>query len=88
MDIALSRTQTSDPVTRRQALFALLDAVRDPVTGYSHSSIFGPEARDALLVWAALHRLDVRTFDHPTFRVWQCVVNNRQSFVDVQVNKP
>lgn len=79
MDIALSRTQTSDPVTRRQALFAWLDSLSE--VGQSYSCVVEAHnqgARESFLVYCALHSIDVSVSEYSagnhTGTVWRAVM--------------
>lgn len=90
-ELAVSRTITGEPITPRMAHFALFDAVRDPALGYSITTVFeqsSPGIRDSLLVWSALHSLQVecRTLsaNGQPFKVWSCRVNDAGAVLEVQ----
>lgn len=84
--IAVSRT-TSEPVGEKAALYALFDAVCDASINYSHTTIFGTEARDALLVWAALHGKTVTSHTNEQSTAYRCDVRGVLSSVTVLVTK-
>lgn len=85
-DIAISRTR-SEPVSARTALFALFDSVRDPVVGYTHTTVYGAEARDALIVWAATNSLLVELDNHEHHTTWRVVVRHDGTMVECEVEK-
>lgn len=87
--IAVSRT-VSEPIGRRQLLFALFDSFLLDEIGYAHVTLFEhhtPGARDSLLVWAQLHRRMFECRTHDGFVVWHVIANSKGAFIEVQVNE-